>query len=48
LQEFTDSGRLSKWAVPDEFRMVKTIPKTSVGKIDKKAMRESLRKDSDG
>ncbi len=47
LHQFTDSGRLSKWAVPDEFRMVKTIPKTSVGKIDKKGMRESLRNDSD-
>ncbi|MFX1266248.1 MAG: AMP-dependent synthetase, partial [Promethearchaeota archaeon] len=29
----------AKWQLPDEVLFVKTIPKTSVGKIDKKAIR---------
>ena len=36
------SGRLSKWAVPREIRFVDEIAKTSVGKIDKKALRAAL------
>ncbi|MFH1114922.1 MAG: fatty acid--CoA ligase [Pseudomonadota bacterium] len=39
LQQFVSQGRISKWAVPDEFLVVDVIPKTSVGKIDKKAIR---------
>ena len=34
-----DAGRLSKWAMPRDFRFVTKIAKTSVGKIDKKASR---------
>jgi len=37
-----DAGGLSKWAVPEEIRFVSEIAKTSVGKIDKKALRATL------
>ncbi|MEC8263799.1 MAG: fatty acid--CoA ligase, partial [Pseudomonadota bacterium] len=37
-----DAGGLSKWAVPEEIRFVSKIAKTSVGKIDKKALRATL------
>lgn len=33
------AGAMSKWAMPDEIRFVDAIAKTSVGKIDKKAIR---------
>ncbi|HMK33599.1 MAG TPA: long-chain-fatty-acid--CoA ligase [Desulfomonilaceae bacterium] len=33
-------GLVSKWAVPDTFQLVQEIPKTSVGKINKKLIRE--------
>jgi fatty-acyl-CoA synthase len=36
------AGRLSKWAAPERVVTVEAIPKTSVGKIDKKAIRASL------
>ncbi|MCS8129842.1 fatty acid--CoA ligase [Pseudomonas aeruginosa] len=40
LQQFVDSGHLSKWAVPRQVSIVTEIPKTSVGKINKKLIRE--------
>jgi fatty-acyl-CoA synthase len=42
LQQFVKSGRISKWAVPDSIRIVDEIPKTSVGKINKKEMRKEF------
>ena len=36
------AGHLPKWATPDEIRFVDEIAKTSVGKIDKKAIRAEL------
>ncbi len=36
------AGKLSKWAVPKDIRFVAEIAKTSVGKIDKKALRARL------
>ena len=42
LQQFIDNGQLSKWAMPEHFEWVTAIPKTSVGKIDKKEIRKSL------
>ena len=33
------SGKMSKWAVPEQFRFVDEIFKTSVGKVDKKRLR---------
>ena len=40
--EMVDAGGLSKWAVPEKIRFVSEIAKTSVGKIDKKALRATL------
>jgi len=39
LKKAADQGRLSDWAVPERVRVVDEIDKTSVGKIDKKALR---------
>lgn len=36
------AGRLSRWAAPERVEFVTTLPKTSVGKIDKKAIRASM------
>ncbi|HET8596754.1 MAG TPA: fatty acid--CoA ligase [Castellaniella sp.] len=38
-----DAGRLSRYAVPDEVRFVDSLPRTSVGKLNKRAMRDELR-----
>ncbi len=35
-------GRVAKWWLPDEFAFVSEIPKTSVGKFDKKVLRTEL------
>jgi fatty-acyl-CoA synthase len=43
LAGFVDQGVISKWALPDRFLIVEEIPKTSVGKINKKLIRENLR-----
>jgi fatty-acyl-CoA synthase len=40
LQGFVESGRINKWAIPKQFKFVAEIPKTSVGKINKKLIRE--------
>ena len=40
LKQAAEDGVLSKWAVPDQVRIVDRIEKTSVGKIDKKALRK--------
>ncbi len=39
LRDCADRGEISKWAVPDRVLLVQAIEKTSVGKIDKKALR---------
>jgi fatty-acyl-CoA synthase len=36
-------GRVAKWWLPDEFAFVREVPKTSVGKFDKKVLRSRLR-----
>jgi fatty-acyl-CoA synthase len=36
---FVDSGVISGWAVPDRVSLVEALPKTSVGKLNKKEMR---------
>jgi fatty-acyl-CoA synthase len=36
------AGHLSKWAAPERVTVVAAIPKTSVGKIDKKTIRAAL------
>jgi fatty-acyl-CoA synthase len=35
-------GRVAKWWLPDEFAFIAEVPKTSVGKFDKKALRARL------
>ena len=40
VQQYVDSGEISKWAVPERVEFVEQIAKTSVGKIDKKLLRE--------
>jgi fatty-acyl-CoA synthase len=42
LQAKVDKGELNKWYVPDGVHLVAAIPKTSVGKIDKKQIRAEL------
>jgi fatty-acyl-CoA synthase len=39
-------GRVAKWWLPDEFAFLQEIPKTSVGKFDKKVLRGDLREGS--
>ena len=39
LQPFVDNGQINKWAVPTQIAVVDEIPKTSVGKLDKKRIR---------
>jgi fatty-acyl-CoA synthase len=35
-------GRVARWWLPDEFAFIDEVPKTSVGKFDKKALRARL------
>ncbi|MCU0561238.1 MAG: fatty acid--CoA ligase [Desulfobacterales bacterium] len=39
MAAFAEQGRLPKYAVPERFEFVDAIPKTSVGKLDKKLLR---------
>ncbi|WP_372985860.1 fatty acid--CoA ligase [Marinobacter sp.] len=43
LQQFVDSGDINKWAIPEQMDFVDDIPKTSVGKINKKLIRDQLK-----
>lgn len=43
LQQFVDSGDINKWAIPEQMRFVEDIPKTSVGKTNKKLIRDQLK-----
>lgn len=42
LKQFVDSGEINKWAIPGKIDFVDDIPKTSVGKINKKLIRDQL------
>ena len=35
-------GSISRYAIPDQVRFVDALAKTSVGKLNKKAMREQI------
>jgi fatty-acyl-CoA synthase len=35
-------SRVAKWWLPDEFAFIEEVPKTSVGKFDKKVLRGRL------
>ncbi len=39
---FAEAGHISKFAVPEQVRFVDSLARTSVGKLNKKAMREQL------
>jgi len=43
LQQFVDDGTINKWAIPSRIDFVEAIPKTSVGKLDKKRIRAEYR-----
>jgi len=40
LQGFVERGIITRYGVPDRIVFVEALPKTSVGKLDKKVMRE--------
>ena len=40
LMKQVEASRLSKFAVPEKITIAETLEKTSVGKLDKKRMRE--------
>jgi fatty-acyl-CoA synthase len=48
VQDFAERGAISKYAVPDRVYFVDAIPKTSVGKLDKKVIRAGLAHGSPG
>ncbi len=42
LGGYVDDGTIAKWAVPEHYVFTDELPRTSVGKIDKKALREKF------
>ena len=44
FSEAVFAGTIPKWATPDRIDFVNEITKTSVGKIDKKALRAAIQK----
>jgi fatty-acyl-CoA synthase len=42
LEGFVDEGVITKWSIPDNVNIVDGIPKTSVGKINKREIRKNL------
>lgn len=42
LASFAHRGEISRFAIPERIEFVETLPKTSVGKLDKKRIREQL------
>jgi fatty-acyl-CoA synthase len=47
LAHFAEQGIISRYAVPDRVHFVDAIPKTSVGKLDKKVIRANLLRDKE-
>ncbi len=41
MKKFADEGKLPRYGVPDRYEFVEQIPKTSVGKLDKKELRKN-------
>ena len=41
LRAFVDKGVTPKFAIPQQFKFVEQLPKTSVGKLDKKLLRKT-------
>ncbi|SFM37938.1 fatty acid--CoA ligase [Marinobacter zhejiangensis] len=42
LMAFVEAGDINKWAIPENIDFVDDIPKTSVGKLNKKLIRDQL------
>lgn len=42
LTQYVESGQINKWAIPEQIAIVDEIPKTSVGKINKKLIRQNI------
>ncbi|MBI6897130.1 fatty acid--CoA ligase [Pseudomonas putida] len=42
LKPFVEQGHINKWAIPSQIALVTEIPKTSVGKLDKKRIRVDI------
>jgi fatty-acyl-CoA synthase len=42
LEAFVEKGVISKYSLPDRIEVVDYIPKTSVGKLDKKVIRKQM------
>ena len=40
------SDRVARWWIPEEFAFIEEVPKTSVGKFDKKVLRARLSEDA--
>ena len=40
LLNFVETGKIEKWAIPNKFIFLEELPKTSVGKLDKKLLRK--------
>jgi fatty-acyl-CoA synthase len=43
IREYVETGKIPKWWIPDRIIFVDEIPKTSVGKINKRALRDMNR-----
>ncbi|MDK2796259.1 MAG: hypothetical protein PWQ58_1458, partial [Archaeoglobaceae archaeon] len=43
LMKYAEQGVITKWAVPEKYVFVDELPKTSVGKIDKKVLRQKFK-----
>ena len=41
--KFVEDGTISKWAIPDKIEITDSLPKTSTGKLDKKAIKNKHR-----
>ncbi|MCP4982378.1 MAG: hypothetical protein GY935_18010 [Gammaproteobacteria bacterium] len=39
IQAGIDAGQVSKWALPERIEVLESLPRTSVGKLDKKVLR---------
>jgi fatty-acyl-CoA synthase len=42
VKQFAEDGLISRYAIPEQVRFVQTLARTSVGKINKKAIREEI------
>ncbi|MEJ2707605.1 MAG: hypothetical protein P8074_08330 [Anaerolineales bacterium] len=41
LEKYVEEGAITSYAVPEHYHFVDELPKTSVGKLDKKSLRNT-------